>query len=261
MTLSKTNCSYSLLLLIFFSLLNSCASKEEIVYFQNQPLTAETDMVFSPNITYKPNDLVSINVSALDPETVKPFNLPVITNTFSSLNYQGEMRIQTYLVDSDGNIEFPVLGTIKIGGLTRQETVNMLREKISEYVKDPIINIRLTNFTVTVLGEVNNPGTFSIEDERISLSEALGMAGDLTIYGRRDNVFLVREENGIKRFGRFDLTKITVLGDQNYYLEQNDVIYVEPNKARVRSSAFNQNNAIIISAVATLVTLVAILVK
>lgn len=256
---SKTN--YFLSLLIATFLLNACASKEDVVYFQNQPITAESNIAFSPSITYKPNDLVSINVSALDPETVKPFNLPVITNTFSSVSYQGEMRIQTYLVDSDGNIEFPVIGTIQIGGLTRQETVNMLREKISEYVKDPIINIRLTNFTVTVLGEVNNPGTFSIEDERISLSEALGMAGDLTIYGKRDNVFLIREKNGVKQYGRFNLTQKNVLNDQNYYLEQNDVIYVEPNKARVRSSAFNQNNAIIISAVATLVTLVAVLVK
>lgn len=130
-----------------------------------------------------------------------------------------------------------------------------------EYIKDPIVNIRLANFTVTVLGEVNKPGTFTVQNERISLPEALGLAGDLTIYGRRDNVFLIREVDGIKRFAKFDLTSINLVNSPNYYLTQNDVIYVEPNNARVRSSSYNQNNYVLISAISTLATIIAILIK
>ena len=169
--------------------------------------------------------------------------------------------MQTYLVDLNGFIEFPVLGNIKLGGLTRSQATQLLKTKLTDYIKDPIVNIRLANFTVTVLGEVNNPGTFTVEDERISLIEAIGLAGDLTIYGKRENVFLIREDNGVKRFTKFDLTSIKVVNSPNYYLTQNDVIYIEPNKAKIRSSSYNQNNVIIISAVATLATIIAILIK
>ena len=137
----------------------------------------------------------------------------------------------------------------------------ILKNKLSEYIKDPIVNVRLINFTVTVLGEVNSPGTFTVQNERISLSDALGLAGDLTIYGKRDNVLLVREVDGQKRYAKFDLNSVNVLNSPNYYLTQNDVIYVEPNNARIRQSSYNPNNGFIISAVATLATIAAILIK
>ena len=146
-------------------------------------------------------------------------------------------------------------------GLTRSGANDYLKEQLLEYVKNPIVNIRLANFTITVLGEVNKPGTYTIQDERVSLTEALGLAGDLTIYGKRDNVFLIRERDGKKQYTKFDLTSIRVLQSPNYYLAQNDVIYVEPNKARIRQSSYNQNNGVIISAVATLATIAAILIK
>lgn len=249
------------LLILIIIAFSSCTSSKEIVYFQDEPLSSLNSVDLVSDIVYKPNDLLTINVSALDPETVMPFNLPVITNSISSLRTQGDIRMQTYIVDLNGNIEFPVLGSIKVGGLTRIQTTLMLKERISEYVKDPIINIRLTNFTVTVIGEVNSPGTYTIEDERISLIEAIGLAGDLTIHGKRENVFLIREDNGVKRFTKFDLTSINVLNSPNYYLEQNDVIYIEPNPAKVRSASYNQNYVVIISAVGTLATIAAILVK
>lgn len=250
-----------LLLILIIIAFSSCTSSKEIVYFQDEPLSSLNSVDLVSDIVYKPNDLLTINVSALDPETVMPFNLPVITNSISSLRTQGDIRMQTYIVDLNGNIEFPVLGSIKVGGLNRIQTTLMLKERISEYVKDPIINIRLTNFTVTVIGEVNSPGTYTIEDERISLLEAIGLAGDLTIHGKRENVFLIREDNGVKRFTKFDLTSINVLNSPNYYLEQNDVIYIEPNPAKVRSASYNQNYVVIISAVGTLATIAAILVK
>lgn len=246
------------ILITIIIICSSCVSKKEIIYFQDEPLNGLEKVNFNPETVFKPNDLLSIHVSGPDPETVRPFNLPVITMATSSVNLQGETRMQTYIVDLDGNIEFPFLGTIKAGGLTRAQLTTYLKNKISELVNDPIINVRLTNFTVTILGEVNSPGTYTVEDEKISLLEGLGMAGDLTIHGKRDNVFLIREQDGVKRFTKFDLTSINVLNQPNFYLEQNDVIYVEPNRAKVRSANYNQNYVVIISAVGTLATIAAI---
>ena len=241
---------------------SSCVSSREIIYFQDEPISTDIDQFgFIRETIFKPNDLLSIYVSGPDPETVRPFNLPVITASGSSVNLQGETRMQTYIIDIDGNIDFPFLGSIKAAGLTRGELTAYLKEKISELVNDPIINVRLTNFTITLLGEVNAPGTYTVEDEKISLLEALGMAGDLTIHGKRENVFLIREQDGVRRFAKFDLTSINVVNQPNYYLEQNDVIYVEPNSAKIRSASYNQNYLVIISAVGTLATIAAILLR
>ncbi|EMQ95097.1 polysaccharide export outer membrane protein [Xanthomarina gelatinilytica] len=247
----------------FFVLIafSSCTTSKEIIYFQDEPLSSLNTLSTTPEITYKPNDKLTINVSAIDPETVRPFNLPLITNSYDAINPQGTTTFQTYIVDEQGLIEFPVLGTIKIGDLTRKQATKLLTEKISEYVKDPIVNIRLTNFTVTVLGEVNSPGTYTVEEEQMSLLEAIGLAGDLTIHGIRENVFLIREQDGVKRFTKFDLTSINVVNHPNYYIQQNDVIYIEPNPAKIRSASYNQNYVLIISAVGTLATIAAILVR
>ena len=242
-------------------MMTSCTTSKEVVYFQDEKISKSDQTSLSSDLIYKPNDLLTINVSGLDPDAVRPFNLPVVAYSNSVLSAQGNLKMQTYLIDINGNIEFPVLGTIKLEGLTRTAATALLKEKLTEYLKDPIVNIRLANFTVTVLGEVNNPGTYTIQDERISLIEALGLAGDLTIYGKRDNIFLIREDNGIKRFTKFDLTSIKVVNSQNYYLTQNDVIYVEPNKSKIRSATYNQNNGVLISAVSTLATIIAILIK
>ncbi|WP_250436341.1 polysaccharide biosynthesis/export family protein [Hanstruepera flava] len=244
--------SFALLVMV-----SSCVTSKEIIYFQDEPVTKSNQMDVNPSIAYKPNDLLFISVGG-DKDAVAPFNLPAISYSASDLNANGELKMPTYLIDNNGNIEYPVLGTIKLGGLTRMQATALLKNKLSEYVKDPIVNIRLINFTVTVLGEVNSPGTFTIEDERISLTEALGMAGDLTIHGKRENVFLIRENDGKKQFTQFDLTSVNVVNSPNYYLQQNDVLYVQPNKAKVRSASYNQNNGIIISAVGTLATILAI---
>ncbi|WP_299229354.1 polysaccharide biosynthesis/export family protein [uncultured Psychroserpens sp.] len=254
-----------LLAVLILIIVSSCGSRKDIVYFQDEALTEESELSNEFELSYKPNDILTIDVSALDPETVRPFNLSAVSyannDANNGLNANGNILRQTYLVDPSGNIEFPVLGTLKIGGLTRAEVTDMLKDKLREYVSNPIVNIRLINFTVTVLGEVNRPGAYTIQDERISLSEAIGLAGDLTIYGKRDNVFLVREVDGKKKYAKFDLTSINVVNSPVYYLSQNDVIYVEPNKARIRQSSYTQNNGLIISAVATLATIAAILIK
>lgn len=239
--------------------LTSCVTSKEIIYFQDEALSQNNQTSLQSAIIYKPNDLLFISIGG-DKDAVAPFNLPAISYTISSVAGNGDLKMPTYLVDNNGNIEYPVLGTITLGGLTREQATMYLKNRISEYVKDPIVNIRLINFTVTVLGEVNNPGTFTIEDERISLTEALGLAGDLTIHGKRENVFLIREHEGKKQYTKIDLTSVHALNSPAYYLQQNDVLYIEPNKAKVRSASYNENNGIIISAVATLATIAAIFI-
>lgn len=214
-------------------------------------------------LVYQPNDLITIDINGADQETVQPFKLPPITfdENRSILNAQGTLRVQAYLIDVNGEIAFPVLGTLKIAGMTRTQATTFFKERLAEYIKDPIINIRLANFSISVLGEVARPGVYTIQDERVSLSEALGLAGDLTINGKRTNIFLIREVDGKKRFAKLDLTSINVVNSPLYYLVQNDVIYVEPNNAKISSSTYNPNTAILISAISTLATIAAILIR
>ncbi|RCW90778.1 polysaccharide biosynthesis/export family protein [Winogradskyella arenosi] len=240
-------------------ILSSCGSRKKLIYFQDESYT-EFKMPSEPvELTYKPDDILTINVSALDPNTVRPFNLPVVSNnTLDVTTAQGALQQQSYLVDYNGNIEFPVLGTLKVEGLTRTELTNLLVDEIKKMANDPIVNVRLANFTITVLGEVASPGTFTMQDERVTLLEALGFANDLTIFGKRKNVKLIREVNGIKKFSTIDLTSSNAVNAPHYYLQQNDVIYVEPNNARIRSSTYNQNNSVLISAIGTLTTVIAV---
>lgn len=250
-------CKFVITLLVI-AICSSCASRKNLVYFQDEPLEEGVEMAQPKQLLYKPDDLLTINVSALDPETVRPFNLPVVSNNTNVMNAQGGLQVQTYLVDYNGNIEFPVLGTIKVEGLTRQDLTDLLVDRIKTMANDPIVNIRLANFTITILGEVRNPGTFTIQDERITILEALGLASDLTVYGVRDNVLVIREVDGKKKFAKIDLTSINTVNSPVYYLQQNDVLYVEPNKARVRASTFNPNNGVALSAISLIVTITTI---
>lgn len=253
--------SITLLLITVFTL-SSCATRENIAYFQDEKIGEFVQPNLLYDLTYQPNDMLTIDVTALDPETVRAFNLNVVPYDidYSSIEARTNLRMQTYIVDENGLIEFPVLGKVKIGDLTRKQATELLKSKISEYVKDPLVNIRLTNFTITVLGEVNNPGSFTIQDEKVTLTEALGLAGDLTIFGKRHNILLIREIKGVKKFSIIDLTSVKSVTSSTFNLMQNDVIYVEPNNARVKASTFNQNNQVIISAVGTLATIVAIFI-
>jgi len=213
-TLPFTSIALKLIVLITIISASSCAPRTELVYFQDKKLGKFSQPVINPEIKYQPDDMLTIDVSALDPDAVRPFNLPAVSYSESVSSAQGSLKMQTYLIDKDGKIDFPVLGVLKLAGLTRLEATGLLKEKLSEYVKDPIVNIRLANFTITILGEVKNPGTYTIQDEKVSLTEALGLAGDLTEYGVRKNVLLIREVNGLKKFAKFDLTDVTVLASK-----------------------------------------------
>ncbi len=236
---------------------SSCVSRKEIVYFQGlDKAESRLDENIDTSLEIKTNDLLTISVSAAEQEAALPFNLPVIgVPQGGGLSVNGRQQLQTYLVDSDGNIEFPVLGTVKVAGLNRQAVSAKLKKQISEYVQDPIVNVRLVNFQVSVLGEVTRPGTFDIRDEYLSLPKALGFAGDLTIYGRRDNVLVMREENGQKIHAYLDLTDPNVINSPFYYLQQNDVVYVEPNGAQRQSASYNRNAGVYISIASVLISL------
>ena len=241
----------------------SCVSRKKIAYFQDLPqLEAELEAA-KQNLVIRPNDLLTITVSAANLEAVQPFNLPLTSapRVGEPGSVSGNVQLQSYLVDSDGNIEFPVLGTVHVAGLTRQQLVEKLKEKISKYVQNPIVNVKIINFQVTVLGEVNRPGTFTVPDERISLSKAIGLAGDLTIYGRRDNVLILRETAEGKKYEYVNLTDSDVLNSPFYYLRQNDVVYVEPNSAQMQGASYNRNASVYISIASVLISLIVVIAR
>lgn len=240
----------------------SCASRKDIVYYQNIDNLSNPKESISYEIKIQPDDLLMIIVSAEDQETAIPFNL----KTFGAVNSKqpdmlmGQQSMQLYLVDAAGCIDFPILGKLKVGGLTRTEVLKVFQEKISKYIEKPIINLRILNFKISVQGEVVLPGTYSINSERVTLIEALSMAKDLTIYGRRDNILVIREINGVKTYNRVDITKADFINSPFYYLSQNDVVYVEPNKNKINGSAVGPNTSVIISITSLLITLITLIV-
>lgn len=245
-------------IIIFFSFifLSSCASREKIVYLQN--IEQKDSYPAARNeVKLQPDDLINIIIAAESPEVTVPFNLPQIQGNYDVNDKQS--AIKTYLINNEGYIEYPVIGKIKLGGLYRSEAVALLRQKISEYIKNPIINLRILNYKVSVLGEVVKPGSYTIQGERITVLEALSMAGDMTIYGRRNNVLVIHEEDGKKTYQRFDLTKIDMLDLKNYYLSQNDVVYVEQNKTRINTSAVGQNTTVLLSGLTVILSLILVL--
>jgi|TARA_R110000744_G_scaffold103809_4_gene198942 polysaccharide export outer membrane protein len=256
MNLLKANFRHYLMLLGVGAIITSCASKKDVVYFQD---AQEYETIISDNShvnTFKIDDVISINVSTLDPEASLPFNV------FKGMMTSGSRPEQLdYIIDKQGNIDFPVLGEVKLLGLTPEETKIMLKEKLEPYLKDPIINIRLVNFTVTVLGQVNKPGTYFVNGEQITVLEAIGLANDLNIKGMRKNVLVIRDFNGTKVYTRIDLTTKDALNSPVYYLTQNDVVYVEPNNSAVTSSTLDNRAGIAISIASLLITTTLILVR
>ena len=246
-----------LLLLLTAVLFGSCTSTRKVAYFQGVA-DADIERTLSDyEVRIMPNDILYITVSALNPEAVQMFNS--VNNTSPSVNAES-LNVMSYLVDAEGNINFPIIGTVHVGRMTKTDVVKYIKQRVSDYVVDPTVNIRLLNYKVTVLGEVVRPGTFTIKDERISLPEALGLAGDMTIYGKRDNVLVCREQDGQKVFHRLDMTSPEVFSSEYFYLQQNDIVYVQPNKARAGSSSYNQNLSLGVSFLSLLVTIVAILI-
>ena len=246
----------ALLLLFALLILNSCIPKKNVVYLQGNQNKQGAPANYEPII--QQDDMLYIHISSAVSEAVAPFNLDSSSGAAMS---SFEFQKQSYLVSNGGTIDFPVLGTITVGGLSIEAIKSVLREKLLVYVKDPVINIRLLNFKVSVLGEVTRPGIITVTSQRLTLLEAITQAGDLTLYGKRENILLIRDFQGTKSYNRIDITKADFVNSPFYYLDQNDVIYVEPRKAKIDSTAIGGNVVTIISILSFLITTTLILTK
>ncbi|WP_235015813.1 polysaccharide biosynthesis/export family protein [Aquimarina sp. AU58] len=217
---------------------------------------------------FKVDDIVGILVSAADMDAARPFNLMQSSSASLGEGGGGNTAISagsgepTYLINEEGNVDFPVLGELKIAGLTRIEVKEMIKEKLKIYINDPIVSVRLKNFKITVMGEVSRPGSYTIPNERITIIEALGLAGDMTIKGRRENLMVIRENEGVNTYHRVDLTSKSIFESPVYYLAQNDVVYVEPNNSRIKESKTRNNTlGVIISIVGVIISVVTLVVR
>jgi polysaccharide export outer membrane protein len=248
-------------ILIASLLLSSCSSTEKFALLQN---TAATDSIAKADFqaVLQPDDVLMIIISTDNPIVAQPYNLSAV-NVASVSSEIGVMqqRQLNYQIDQEGTIQMPNIGTVKAAGKTRNELVEVIKELLVGKITNPVITIRILNYKISVQGEVNRPGTYPINSERVTLLEALSMAGDLTIYGKRDNILVIREDNGVKSFQKVDITKSDFMNSPYYYLSQNDVIYVEPNKTKVNSSVIGPNITVGLTAVSLLITILAITIK
>ena len=249
------------LILFFLTLLIlSCGSRKDVVYYQDIDALKAQEKLNTYEVKIQPDDLLMITVSAEDPEIAAPFNLNAPSVVSGSKTAASGQPSSLYLVDANGRINFPILGSLKISGFTRTEVLKLFQDKIAVFIKNPIVNLRISNFKVSLQGEVSKPGSYPVASDRITLIEAISMAGDLTIYGKRDNILIIREIEGLKSYNRVDITKSDFLNSPFYYLAQNDVVYVEPNKNKVSAAAVNPSTGLIISLTSVLVTIATLII-
>ena len=238
-------------------MLSACStSKNSLTYFEDIK-GIESGSVPSTEYSVKilPNDELFITVTSLIPQATAAYNLPISNpGILEILNVTTQPQQQTYVVDNAGDIDVPIVGKVHVEGLTTQQIKEKLVELIGKDVDDPIVRVELVNFRVNVLGEVNRPGAVSVKRERYSVLDALADAGDLTEFGERANILLIREEKGAKTYHRLNLNDASVLSSPYFYLQQNDVVYVEPNEIRKDNSKYNQNNAFKLSVISTVVS-------
>lgn len=242
-----------------------CTSYQKIPYLQDiEAVNANREILPMYDAQIRPKDLLTITVNTTDPEAASPFNL-TIQSTLTSRQTQlvtQQAALQQYLVDNHGNIDFPVLGKLTLGGLTKNEAENMIRERLKPYLREtPIVTVRMVNYKIAVLGEVAQPGTFTISNEKVNVLEALAMAGDMTIWGLRDNVKLIREdENGKRDIVVLNLNQASIVDSPYYHLQQNDILYVSPNRTKAKNSNIGQSTSLWVSATSILVSVASLLV-
>lgn len=223
-----------LLLLVIFFLLSSCATRKQILYFQDIDDNQESELALAFEPIIESNDVLHIAVSSLDQQVVAPFQ----RNRENAMQNNQNQFLQGYLVNSDGDIQFPVLGPISVLGKTRKEVEAILTKKLTEFVNDVVVDVRIINFKVTVIGGVTSPGVYRIPDERITLIEAIGLAGDLSLDGRRNDIMIIRQEDGKQKVSRVDITDTNFMNSPYFFLKQNDVVYVEPSLRGVKKAGF-----------------------
>ncbi len=235
-----------------------CGSSKEVAYWQNIDSISLAASKGLYDAKIMPKDELTILVQTTDPLTSEPFNLRSTGQT-SSKN-----QITGYLVDNDGMINFPIVGKIHVAGLTKTECEDLIKSKIQPYLartENPLVSVRTSSYRITVIGEVNKPGVIPVATEKISLIEALAEAGDMTIYGKRDNVLLVREDkSGEKHKVRLNMNDANIINSPYYYLQQNDIVYVEPHKVKARNTFFGSNTSIFYSVIGITTSLVSLLI-
>ncbi len=245
-------------------LLTGCTSARELVYFQKDSFSNSTQTILEQApLTIRTGDVLSIQVSSLNPEAADFFNPYTNSATENKTAYQftGTNPLPPavgYLVDPEGTIEMPLIGKIEVRNQTVSQAAGTIRERLKKYLREPTVSIRNQSFRISVLGEVTRPSLFTIPDDHITLLEALSLAGDITIYGRRDNVLLIREQNGQRSFIRIDMTRRDLFRSPHFYLRPNDTIYVEPGKARITSA---DRWYLLIPALASTLSLLAIIIR
>jgi polysaccharide biosynthesis/export protein len=217
-------------------IISSCA-KRNLVYFSDLPTSSSNDTPIKNYVQPKiqPDDLLSITVSSLNTESNILFNNVIVPTTAQTTTGGISRKVnEGYLVDKSGAINFPVIGKVTLAGLTKEQAIEKMTNEIKVHVKNPIVNVRFLNFKVTVIGEVNTPSSFTVDTEKINVLEALGLAGDMTEFGKRENVLIIREKDGVRTTARINLNNKEVLNSPYFYLQQNDIVYVEPsNRAKV----------------------------
>ena len=241
----------------------SCKSPKDVVYLQDVVPLKQQDIEQQFEVYIHEDDLLAILVNSKDPELAAPFNAASSYNSLSNNSYTSTTSaLQILTVDKEGNIQLPIIGEVKCDGLTRNELAKKIEEEIrhKQMVNDPIVVVQFADVKFSVLGEVAHPGQFAITKDRISLFDALAMAGDLTIYGQRDNVALIREENGQRTIHYFDLKDPDIFTSPYFYLQQDDVVYVTPNKYKAQSGEINQNRSFYLSIVSTVVSVATLIV-
>lgn len=239
-------------------LATSCATKKEIIYFQDAEILNErsNSQTFEPII--ENNDILHIAVSSMNEEVLTPFKRQ--TGVEGNVN-NSNPGLQGYLVNAEGQIRFPVLGSVEVRGKTRGAVEQLLQTRLGEFITDVVVDVRIINFKVTVIGEVNQPGVYRIQDERVTLPQAIGLAGDLSQDGRRDNILLIRQIDGKQQVSRIDLTKSELFSSPFFFLKQNDVIYVEPSSKGIKKSGFIPDIPALLSLVTVGLSIVILLTR
>lgn len=243
------------ILFILIVLISTSCAKRNLVYFSE--IDSESNFsVQSPEMVepvIQTDDLLKITVTSLSPESNILFNSGVMNTEGTRVHPEATSLNEGYLVDKNGEINFPVLGKVKLAGFTKPEAIEEMSFRLREHVKNPIVNIRFMNFKVTVIGEVNKPSTFTVATEKITVLEALGLAGDMTPYGKRENVLIIREKGGVRSATRINLNKTDILNSPYYHLQQNDVIYVEPDEIKAVQASTNQRSLTLLGISASVV--------
>ena len=262
--MKKINILFGIFLLLTV-LFSSCGSTKKIAYLQNSDSINFEQSRFLYDARIMPKDQITISVNTTTPEVSLPFNL-LLLNSYTqgrTISQGASGTLMPYLVDNDGYINFPIVGKLKVGGLTKAEAEQLVTEKIRPYMaetENPVVTVTMASYSVSVLGEVNRPGTFQVSREKITILEALAQAGDLTIYGVRDRVKLIREDaTGKKSVETLNLNDANIINSPYYYLQQNDVVYVEPNKIKAQNSKVGQTTTLWFSATSILVSLTSLL--